>query len=336
MVSISGGDLILLTHGDGGSLTRELVSSVFLTRFGGEGSTDAAVVQLPPGRIALTTDSYVVDPLFFAGGDIGHLAVSGTVNDLLVMGARPLYLAASFMIEEGLPVRTLELVADSMASAAQHAGVQIITGDTKVVERGGVDKLFVTTAGVGVVADGLDLGPHRLLAGDHVIVSGPVGAHGLTVIAERHGFDLGPSIGSDVMPLSGLVVPLLARTSGVRMMRDLTRGGLAGAVAEIAEASARDIYLVERAIPVGDAVRGGCDLLGLDPLYLANEGKFILFIDPGQSDLAVDILRGCAGGQGAGIIGEVRAGEGCAYLTTALGGTRRLELLSGGPLPRIC
>ncbi|OAT85576.1 hydrogenase expression/formation protein HypE [Desulfotomaculum copahuensis] len=339
MINHPDGQVILLAHGDGGALSRELVEQVFLRHFKSEPLlplADAALLDDSGGRLALTTDSFVVDPLFFNGGDIGKLAVCGTVNDLAVSGAVPRYLAASFMIEEGLPLATLERVAASMAAACAEAGVQVAAGDTKVVQRGHLDKLFITTTGVGWLPAGVEPGYHRLAAGDVVLINGFLGDHGLAVLSRRHGLELDGQIVSDCAPLNGITGALLARCPGVKIMRDLTRGGLATAVKEIALAAGVDFRLEEEALPVRDVVRGAAEMLGLDPLYLANEGKFLAVVDAKEAQTALDVLREHPLGRRTCAIGRVEAGRGNVYLQTVMGGTRLLDLLAGEPLPRIC
>ena len=331
--------VILLAHGDGGVLTRELVDGLFRKYFSGEELKllmDAAVLPGGHGRLALTTDSFVVSPLFFPGGDIGKLAVCGTVNDLAVSGARPQYLAASFMIEEGLPLAVLEKVAASMAAACREAGVEIVAADTKVVERGHLDKLFITTTGVGWRPEGIVRGYHRLAPGDRVLINGTLGDHGMAVLAARHGLGLDGRIESDCAPLNHVIADLLALSPAVKIMRDLTRGGLATAAKEIALAAGMDIWLEEDALPVTPAVQGAVQLLGLDPLYLANEGKFLAVVAPREAEAALAVLRRHPLGRQAAVVGEVKPGKGGVYLRTPLGGTKILDLLAGAPLPRIC
>ncbi|MCL6639628.1 MAG: hydrogenase expression/formation protein HypE [Firmicutes bacterium] len=332
-------EVILLAHGDGGALTRELIENVFLKHFqSGElrALGDAALFPVQEGRLAFTTDSFVVDPVFFPGGDIGKLAVCGTVNDLAVSGARPLYLAASFIIEEGFSLSSLEILASSMSAACRAAGVKIAAGDTKVVERGHADKIFITTTGVGRVPDGLDLGYHRLCPGDRVILNGCVGSHGLAVLTARENLGLAGQIESDCAPLNHLVEKLLDRFEGIKIMRDLTRGGLATSLKEIAVAAGVDFQVEEGHVPVAPRVRGAAEMLGLDPLYLANEGKFVAVIEAAQADAAVELMRSDPFGREARAIGEVLAGTGNVYLKTMTGGTRLLGFLTGAPLPRIC
>jgi hydrogenase expression/formation protein HypE len=331
--------LVLLAHGDGGLLTRGLVDNLFRKHFTGDTLKqlmDAAVLPSPGGRAALTTDSYVISPIFFPGGDIGRLAVCGTVNDLAVSGARPQYLAASFIIEEGLELASLERIAHSMAGACREAGVEIVAGDTKVVERGHLDKIFITTTGLGWLPEETDLGYHRVCPGDAVLVNGSLGDHGAVIIAERYGLGLDRQIVSDCCPLNMIIRGLLDRGPGVKLMRDLTRGGLATVAKEIALSAEVDIRLDESALPVAPAVRGTAATLGIDPLYLANEGKFLAVIDPREVERALEYLRGRPEGKAAAKVGEVRPGKGSVYISTVLGGARALDLLAGAPLPRIC
>ncbi len=331
--------VVLLAHGDGGLLTRELIEGLFLKYFTNpllRQLSDAAVFNSSASRLAMTTDAFVVDPIFFPGGDIGKLAVCGTVNDLAVSGARPRYITASFNIEEGFALADLEKVVDSMAAVCAEAGVDVVAGDTKVVPRGHLDKLFITTTGLGMVPENLDWGYHRPEPGDAVLVNGSLGNHGLTILAARENLGLTGALASDCAPLNNVINLLQEQCSGIKMMRDLTRGGLATAAKEIAEACGLDICLREEALQVDPAVQGASDILGLDPLYLANEGKFLVIIDPAQAPRAVDILRQNPYGRGAQVIGEVNAGKGNVYLQIPLGGTKLLDLQAGQPLPRIC
>jgi len=334
-------DRILLAHGSGGALSHELIREVFLSHFRNpllDGLGDAAVLpQLPPGRLALTTDSYVVQPLFFPGGDIGHLAICGTVNDLAVSGAVPLYLTAGFVLEEGLPMETLQRVVASMAATARDAGVQIVTGDTKVVERGAADGLFINTAGLGVVPEGRRLGPDRLCAGDVLLINGSVGDHGLAVMMQREGLAFASDLQSDAAPLNGLVAGLLdAVGDGVHCMRDATRGGLATVLNEWAEAGV-GIEIEEQAVPVREQVCAACELLGLDPLYAANEGKVVIAVAPEAAELALAALRAHPYGRGAALIGGVtHSHAGWVTLRTPYGANRILQMLTGAQLPRIC
>jgi len=332
-------EVVLLPHGDGGALTHELIERVFLPRFANpllRQLGDGAVLGPLSGRVVLTTDSFVVDPLFFPGGDIGKLAVCGTINDLAVSGAVPRYLTAGFIIEEGLPLSVLERVAESMAAVCRDTGVEIVAGDTKVVERGAADGLFINTAGVGVMPEGVELGCDLVSPGDVVLASGNLGEHGLTILAQRHRLDAGGRLRSDCAPLNGLTGRLIRELKTLRVMRDLTRGGLATAAKEIAGAAGVTIRLFESACPVSPVVRGACELLGLDPLYLANEGKLMAVVGRAEAEQALALMRADPLGPDAVIIGEVGEGEGDLLLQTGLGGTKVLDLLAGDPLPRIC
>ena len=299
--------------------------------------SDSAVFDIPAGgRLAFTTDSYVVDPIFFPGGDIGYLAVCGTVNDLAVSGAGPLYLSAGLIVEEGLPMTDLEKILESMARAAGEAGVQLVTGDTKVVARGAADRIFINTAGIGLVKEGLALGPERCRSGDAVIVSGPVGTHGIAILAAREDFGLETELKSDVAPLAGQVQALLEACPSVRMMRDPTRGGLAGVLTEIAAAGELSIELQEERIPVTDAVRGACEILGFDPLFIANEGIFAAVIPESHREAALKALAR-AGAKRAACIGRVVEEEpGTVSIRTVVGGKRIVVPLGDELLPRIC
>ncbi len=331
---------ILLSHGDGGALTQGLIEEIFLRQFnGGKKSppADAYIFKTAPGRAALTTDSFVINPLFFPGGDIGKLAVCGTVNDLAVSGAVPLYLTAAFIIEEGFPLKKLARIAASMARTARQAGVVIAAGDTKVVGRGQADGLFITTTGYGAVDNAVDTGLHRIKPGDQILINGGIGEHGLAVLAERERLQLTGRLQSDCAPLNGIIGDLLDRCGvGVKFMRDLTRGGLATALKEAAAGSGTEMRLDEPGIPVKPPVRGLAEMLGLDPLYLANEGKFIAVVAPGSAGQALKCLKNHPLGINAAVIGRITPGAGALLLKTALGGTKNLELFAGAPLPRIC
>lgn len=332
-------DIILLAHGDGGELTHQLVDKLFRKYFDSDYLkllSDAAVVPSCSGRLALTTDSFVVNPLFFPGGDIGKLAVCGTVNDLAVSGALPRYLTASFIIEEGLEISVLEKVVCSMAEACRTAGVEIAAGDTKVVEKGKVDRLYINTAGIGWLPAKVDLGYHRIAPGDIVMINGTLGDHGTAVIAERYGFEISEQLVSDCAPLNGIIKDLLERCPGVKVLRDLTRGGLATSAKEIALSAGHDLWLVEESLEIACVVRGAAQMLGLDPVYLANEGKFMVIIDPHKAETALDLLRSHPLGKMASPVGEIKEGKGNVYLKTVLGGTKQLEMLAGSPLPKIC
>jgi len=338
-------DRITLAHGDGGLATHRLVTDLFMAAFASQAG-DSAVLDAPgPGRLALTTDSFVVSPRFFPGGDVGHLAICGTVNDLAVAGAHPLWLTAGFILEEGFPLADLRRVVASMAATAAAARVSIVAGDTKVVGRGQVDGCFINTSGVGLVPPGRDLGPHRVQPGDAILVSGPIGQHGVAVLSVRAGLAFETPVVSDAAPIADLAAAALAAAPGIGCMRDPTRGGLATVLAEIALASGIDQIISDAMVPVMSAVAGACEMLGLDPLYMACEGRLVAWCPPEQAEAALAALRSQVGGEGAQLIGHATANgrsgrppadHGRAYLRTALGGTRRLEMLTGENLPRIC
>ena len=334
-------DHILMAHGSGGVLSHELIRDLFVKHFASEKlatMADSAILDdLPGGRLALTTDSYVVQPLFFPGGDIGELAVCGTVNDLAVVGAQPRYLTAGFILEEGLSLETLERVVISMAKTARDAGVEIVTGDTKVVDRGAADELFINTAGVGVIPDGVALGPAHLQAGDVLLVNGTMGDHGLAVMMQREGLTFGSTLTSDTAPLNGLIAGLMDAVPGrVHAMRDATRGGLATVLNEWAEHGV-GVILEEVAIPVREEVRAACEFLGLDPLYAANEGKIVIAVAADAADAALDALQAHPYGKRAARIGTItEAHPGRVVMTTPYGANRILQMLTGAQLPRIC
>lgn len=334
-------DRITLAHGAGGKASHTLVEAVFLEAFRNpllEPLEDQAVVSIAGQRLAFTTDSYVVSPLFFPGGDIGDLAVNGTVNDLAVSGARPLYLSAGFVLEEGFPVADLERIAASMAAAATAAEVQIVTGDTKVVEKGKGDGCYITTAGVGVLERPISLGASRCQPGDAVLVSGPIGDHGVTILLARGDLDITSDITSDTAPLHGLVAALLdAVGDGAHALRDATRGGVATVLNEMASAANVAVVLDEDAIPVRPEVFGASELLGIDPLYIACEGRFVAVVDGAVADAALDALRAHPLGRDAALVGRVEADPaGLVVLRTRFGGSRMVDMLVGDPLPRIC
>jgi hydrogenase expression/formation protein HypE len=331
---------VLLAHGGGGRLMHELLERVFVCAFSNpvlETRHDAAVVDLGAARIAFTTDSYVVRPLFFPGGDIGTLAVNGTVNDLAMAGARPRYLSAGFIIEEGLAIGTLERVVASMRDAARAAGVEIVTGDTKVVDRGKGDGVFINTAGIGLVEHGRRIEPASVRPGDAVLLSGDIGRHGMAIMAVREGLEFESAIESDCAPVAAPVLELLGSGVDVRCLRDLTRGGLASGLNEIAQAARVSIAIDERQVPVREDVRGACEILGFDPLYVANEGRFVAFVAEADAERALAILRQHEVSAGAKSIGRVAAGAaGAVTLRSVLGATRIVDMLSGEQLPRIC
>ncbi|HEX7994071.1 MAG TPA: hydrogenase expression/formation protein HypE [Streptosporangiaceae bacterium] len=333
-------DRITMSHGAGGKATQSLIEAIFLDAFRNprlEPLEDAARLEVGASRLALTTDSYVVSPLFFPGGNIGDLAVNGTVNDLAVAGATPLYLSAGFILEEGFPVEDLTRITASMRVAADIAGVEVVTGDTKVVQRGKADGCYINTAGVGLVGEDLDLGVANARPGDAVIVSGPIGDHGVTILLARGELDIEADLISDTAPLNGLVSSLLTQTPGVRALRDATRGGVATILNEIAKAANVGVLVNEDAIPVRAEVRGAAELLGIDPMYVACEGRMVVVVDPAHADAALQALHGQEAGAEAAVIGHVVADPaGVVQLRTAFGGTRIVDLLVGDPLPRIC
>jgi hydrogenase expression/formation protein HypE len=331
---------IVMSHGAGGKATQTLIEAVFLDAFRNpllEPLEDAARLHVDGARLALTTDSYVVSPLFFPGGDIGDLAVNGTVNDLSMAGAIPLYLSAGFILEEGFPIADLTRIVASMQAAALRAGVQVVTGDTKVVEKGKADGCYINTAGVGVIGDGISLGVARARPGDAILVSGPIGDHGVTIMLARGELDIEADVVSDTAPLNGLVADLLGSVPGIRALRDATRGGVATILNEIASAAGVGVLVTEDDIPVRPAVRGASELLGIDPMYVACEGTLVAVVDAASSDAALAALRGHPQGREAAVIGRVTADPpGIVQLKTAFGGTRIVDLLVGDPLPRIC
>jgi hydrogenase expression/formation protein HypE len=333
-------DRVLLAHGGGGRLMNQLIERVFLPAFSNprlEQRHDGATLSIGGARLAFTTDSYVVQPVIFPGGDIGDLAVNGTVNDLAMCGARPLYLSAGFILEEGLPLETLRTVVESMSRAAKAAGVELVTGDTKVVDKGKADGVFINTAGIGVVEHSLAIGPQSVRPGDVAIVSGDLGAHGVAILSVREGLEFEAPVVSDTAPLWEPVKALLDAGIEVHCLRDLTRGGLASTLNEIATAGRVGVRIREADIAVEDAVRGACEILGLDPLYVANEGRFAAFVPASEGRRALDILRGHAVCARASIVGEVVADSpGVVTLLSLIGGNRVVDMLSGEQLPRIC
>lgn len=336
---------IVMGHGGGGALSRDLVEHIFLPAFGNPALDrlgDSSVLDPPAalaagGRLAFSTDSYVVRPLVFPGGSIGELAVNGTVNDLAMSGAEPLWLSAAFILEEGLAIADLVGIVARMAAAAARAGVRIVTGDTKVVERGRGDGLTITTAGIGAVPPGIDLGPHRLQPGDAVIVSGTLADHGMAIMSVREGLEFEAAIASDTAPLHGLVAALLAACPGLRMLRDPTRGGVAASLNEMAAAAGLGIEIDERAIPVAPVVASACEVLGLDPLQVANEGKLLAVVPDDSADAVLAVMRSHEHGRHAARLGRIMAEHpGLVAARTPLGGSRIVPLPIGEQLPRIC
>jgi hydrogenase expression/formation protein HypE len=331
---------VLLAHGGGGRLMHQLIDKMFLAAFRNpllETRHDSAVVDLTGKKLAFTTDSYVVRPLFFPGGDVGSMAVHGTVNDLAMSGARPLYLSAAFIIEEGLPMETLWKIACSMQEAAQRCGVQIITGDTKVVDKGKGDGVFINTSGIGVIGHDLKITPQSVRPGDAILVSGDLGRHGMAIMAVREGLQFESAIESDSAPVHEVVLDLLKAGIEVHCLRDLTRGGLAGALNEIAEASRTRVEVEEKSIPVREDVHAACEMLGLDPLHVACEGRFIAFVAGKDADRALPVMRSHAMGAGSAMIGRVvESPVPLVTLKSAIGASRILDMPSGEQLPRIC
>ncbi|UGQ15661.1 hydrogenase expression/formation protein HypE [Yinghuangia sp. ASG 101] len=332
--------VVVVGHGGGGALSGELVRHLFLPAYGGPhlaGLGDSAQLALGGVRVAFSTDTYVVRPLFFPGGSIGDLAVNGTVNDLAMSGAVPEYLSCAFVLEEGTDLATVGAIAHDIGKAARTAGVSVVTGDTKVVDAGHGDGVYVNTAGVGVIPDGVDIRPQRARPGDVVIVSGPIGLHGIAVMSVREGLEFGAETVSDTAPLTSLVQAMLAVTPDVHTLRDPTRGGLAAALNEIAAASGTGVALDDRAVPVPESVASACAFLGLDPLYVANEGRLVAFVPREHADAVLAAMRDHPDGRGAAIVGECVADHpGLVVVRTGLGGTRVLDLPLGEQLPRIC
>lgn len=330
-------DRIVLGHGSGGKLMHELIREHFGPAFGIAGFGDSAILDMNPHKLAFTTDSYVVSPLFFPGGNIGELAVYGTVNDLAVSGARPLFLTAGFIIEEGFPLERLRAIVASMSSAAEKANIKIVAGDTKVVNKGKGDGIFINTSGVGILADGIEFSASKIREGDTILVSGQVGNHGVAVMSERNGITFDPPVVSDTAPLNSLIERMCEVTKEIRFMRDPTRGGLATTLKETAMESGKCLRVRERTIPVAPQVKGACDLLGLDPLYVANEGIAVAVVDPSVAKAVLEVMRHHPYGANAHIIGTVEESpRGMVFLETLAGGTRIIEMLQGEQLPRIC
>ncbi len=333
-------DKILLSHGGGGTMMHKLINDVFLQSFGtGDLNTqhDSTVVDISGARLALTTDSFVIKPLFFPGGDIGSLAVHGTINDLAMSGARPLYLTASFILEEGFPIQELKRITDSMQKAADACHVQIVTGDTKVVEKGKGDSVFVNTTGVGILEHAQNICPKRIRPNDKILINGDIGRHGMAVMAQREGLEFDTEIKSDSAPLADLVINLLNEGLEPHCLRDLTRGGLASALNEMAAAAGVMISLKEADIPVTEDVKAACEMLGFDPLYVANEGRLVVVVPDHQADKALCVMRSHAQGKGAMIIGQVKEADSpMVLMQNQIGATRVVDMLSGEQLPRIC
>lgn len=334
-------DLITLAYGSGGKLTHKLINELFYKYFKNdmllEGG-DSAVFKVSDGRMAFTTDSFVVSPVFFKGGNIGKLAVCGTVNDLAVSGAFPKYISCGFIIEEGMKLSELKSIAESMAETAKKSGVSIVTGDTKVVQKGCADKIFINTSGIGFIPEGVNLSVKNIRPGDKVILSGTMGDHGTAILLERNNLEVESSIESDCAPLNILIEPVLKKLSGaVRVMRDPTRGGVATTLNELITGSGFTIELDEGSLPVKEEVRGICEMLGMDPLYMANEGKVLIIADGNQADRVIGILNQCPYGKDAAVIGTVTDNfPNKVFISTLAGGNRIVDMLSGDQLPRIC
>jgi hydrogenase expression/formation protein HypE len=335
---------IVLGHGSGGKLTADLIAKVFLPAFRNptlDKMDDQAVLRFGDTRLAFTTDSFVVTPIFFPGGDIGRLAIHGTVNDLAMSGATPLYLSAAFILEEGLPVDDLRRVVESMRAAAAEAGVQLVTGDTKVVNRGKGDQIFITTTGIGIIENGVNISADQARPGDKIILSGTIGDHGMTIMAQREGLEFEGAIQSDCASLNQLVAAMLSTPAEgrdfIHTMRDPTRGGVATTLNELARHANVGIVIDQRSIPVRESVQGTCEVLGLDPLYVANEGKLLAFVVPEMADAVLHRMRQHTLGRDAAIIGEVvDTHPGMVLMKTEIGGTRVLDVMFGEQLPRIC
>ena len=337
---ISNSDYILLGHGSGGRLTHRLINNIFYPAFSNpllEQDHDGSIFSVGASRLALSTDSFVVDPIFFPGGNIGDLAVNGTVNDIACCGARPLYLTAGFILEEGLPLKDLEQIVASMKVAAEKAGVYIITGDTKVVERGKCDKIFINTAGVGLVAEEINISPQNASVGDVVICSGPIGVHGITILSTRESLGFESGMKSDTVALNKMIEALYTQIKDVHVFRDPTRGGLSSALNEIADAANVEIELDEEALPIPDTVRAASEILGLDPLYIANEGVVLTILPACYADQALDIMKSFPEGESAVVIGRVvSSGKSSVRMKNIYGGYRFITMLNGDQLPRIC
>lgn len=331
---------ILMAHGSGGVMSQQLIDSVFKEAWGNvylNPMLDGAILEIPPGKVVMSTDSFVITPLFFPGGDIGKLSICGTVNDLVACGAKPLYLSTAFIIEEGFPLEDLRRIADSMASTAREAGVFLVTGDTKVVERGSADGVFINTCGIGVLPTGTEYTPARIKPGDKIIVTGNVGDHGLAILACREGLQFSTPAVSDCSALQRIGEALAGYGNQVRCMRDPTRGGLATVLNEIAIQSNRGMLVRETDIPVSQVIKGACDMLGMDPFYMANEGKMVVFVDSESIDAVMNTLAGLPEAANAAVIGEVlEEAEGMVLLETELGARRIMGMLEGEHLPRIC
>ena len=331
---------IVLAHGSGGKLSQRLLQSIVLPQFRNELLAplhDGAVFALDGSRVAFSTDSYVVSPIFFPGGDIGKLAVHGTVNDLAMCGARPLHLSVGFILEEGLPMADFRRIVKSMHGAAAEAGVTLVTGDTKVVDRGKADKVFINTAGIGLVPEGVSIRPSRAQVGDKIMISGQIAVHGIAIMSVREGLEFETEIASDTAPLNGLVDSIFDACEDIHVLRDPTRGGVTSALSEIAQSAHVGMLLDEARIPISEEVKGACEILGLDPLYVANEGKLLAILPAADANRVLAAMRAHPLGRAAAVIGQVTSDHpGYVLMKTRIGGTRVVDMLSGEQLPRIC
>jgi len=337
---ISNYDKILLGHGSGGKLTSELIKNIFLPAFENPYLAelgDQAVINLNGLKIAFTTDSYVVNPIFFPGGDIGELAVNGTVNDLAVGGARPLFISAGFILEEGFPISDLFKIVESMKKACARAGVILVTGDTKVVEKGKGDKIFINTSGLGIIEKEIEISPRKVKPGDKILINGPIGLHGIAILSKREGIEFEVEIESDTAPLNSLVADILSVSGNIHWMRDPTRGGVSSALNELAQSAKLGIEIWESEIPIPEPVKAACEMLGLDPLYVANEGKLIAVVSNDDAEKVLEAMRANPLGKEAKIIGEITDEHpGVVLMKTLVGGKRVVDMLAGEQLPRIC
>ena len=333
-------DHVLLAHGSGGTYSAKLIKDIFLKHFGNpllDELHDGAVFDSPGSRLAFSTDSYVVDPIFFPGGSIGELAVNGTVNDIACCGAKPLYLSAGFILEEGFPLDDLEKIVIAMKNSALRAGVSIVTGDTKVVGHGKADKVYICTSGVGAVFEGVDISPKKCRPGDLIILNGKIASHGIAIMSSREGFEFESAVISDSAPLNGLIEEICKTSANIHVMRDPTRGGIASALNEIAQSAGMGIKIDEDKIPIDEQVRGICEILGFDPLYVANEGKLLVFVAPGDAANVLSAMRSHEFGADSAIIGYVSSDNpGKVIMKTSIGTNRIVDMLSGDQLPRIC
>ncbi|MEJ5352602.1 MAG: hydrogenase expression/formation protein HypE [Melioribacteraceae bacterium] len=333
-------DKILMAHGGGGTYSKKLLEQFIYPMFDNNILSqrhDSGIFEISKSKFAFTTDSFVVSPIFFPGGDIGKLAINGTINDLSVAGAKPLFISLSFIIEEGFPIKDFQKILLSIKSATEKANVKIITGDTKVVEKGSCDKIFINTSGIGIIENGIDISPAKCKVGDKIILSGGIAEHGIAILTSRNNFEIETDIESDTSPLNHLVEKILSVSKNIHMMRDPTRGGLSSCLNEIAQTASVSMLIYEDKIPVKEEVRSICELLGLDPLYIANEGKIVVIVDPDDADSVLQTMRQDPLGQNAQIIGEIiEDNSNLVFMKTIIGTTRIVDMISGEQLPRIC